>query len=574
MSLVARYKFNDASALTTDSSGNSNTLVNVAGVSTVNDATYGTVAYFTGNFNYFALENAPAATIGSSSRTVCYWVRVLAGSNKIFHAQATHNDFEYRVQFVNNNSIQFRRNQVVHTEAYPTVGQWLHISINYDGTTENIYLDGVLTNTATVSINTAVGPFWIGNSPKFPSGGSETMEGEMLDFRIYDEALSATDVATLFAGGPNPVPDPSTRFFNQLQMNKYSTQQFQFAEIEILDRNGTNIAPLGTVSGFTTESATIIGPAAYAIDGNTNNIYSNTEPSTNSIAIVKSENGVATLTLDLDRDYAFTEIRKIIVYNRLDHTATEWFIGVVITLHSSDGEAPVEIGVTTADLIQEFVVAPVIDFLLPTARATSISATVVEVAGASSYQINITESPSGTTLISYTGISTGDVIIGSLIPETTYVLQLSVDKGSGYVLEDTKTVTTLTNSAANYDKSVYGSNGVFDLSTLDSSSLALLDEVMNDLFATGDKLDIKLGTTTSDVAFVKVGEAVSTDDSILVPFRSTGGVGQAITMNLSDNSTVSVTYDDVNNSLNIGGSTVQVGDSIVIDGKKLTVKDL
>lgn len=148
------------------------------------------------------------------------------------------------------------------------------------------------------------------------------------------------------------------------------------------------------------------------------------------------------------------------------------------------------------------------------------------------------------------------------------------DTGSGYQLEDTETVTTLANTAANCDTSVYGSNGGFNLSVLDSSSFTLLDEVINDLFTTGDKPEINLGTTTSDVGFVKVGESVSTDDSILVPFSSSAGSGQAITMNLSDTTTVAVAYDDVNNSLDIGGSTVQVGESIVIDGKKLTVKDV
>ena len=212
--------------------------------------------------------------------------------------------------------------------------------------------------------------------------------------------------------------------------------------------------------------------------------------------------------------------------------------------------------------------------LLPTAGVTSISATVVDVPGAVTYQIKFGESPSETTL-THTGISAGDFTFEALAPETTYTLQLYADTGSGYSLVDTETVTTLANSAVNYDTSVYNSNGKFDLSTLDSSSFSLLKEVINDVFSTGDKLEINLGSSNkSEVAFVKVGEAVSTEDSIFVPFDSAGGSGQVITMNLSDTSSVSVTYDDVNNALNIGGSTVQVGESVVVDGKKLTVKDL
>ena len=218
---------------------------------------------------------------------------------------------------------------------------------------------------------------------------------------------------------------------------------------------------------------------------------------------------------------------------------------------------------------------PVFD-IVPTAGVTSISATVVEIAGALTYQIRVGESgTTGTTTVTHTGISAGDFTIKALTPATTYTLELYADTGSGYSLVDTETVTTLANSAANYDTSVYGSDGKYDLSTLDGSSFSLLKEVINDVFSTGDKLEINLGSSNkSEVAFVKVGEAVSTEDSILVPFDSAGGSGQVITMNLSDTSTVSVTYDDVNNALNIGGSTVQVGESVVVDGKKLTVKDL
>lgn len=357
-----------------------------------------------------------------------------------------------------------------------------------------------------------------------------------------------------------------SREFNQLQIN-LSGQNLQLAELEILDLNGTNIALLGTatVTAPHSNSAYVAGKAN---DGDTNQIISR-----DSIAIALQNNGVATWILDLDRGYTLSELNKVIFYNRDDTTVSSWAIGGILSFYSTDEGDPEQVGVLTSDLIQEFVITALPDFL-PTAGVTSISATVVEFTGALTYQITIQESPSGTTRVSHTGISTGDFIINALTPETTYIVQLYADTGSGYNLVETETVTTLANSAVNYDTSVFGSNGEFDLSVLDNSSFALLDEVINDLFTTGDKLDINLRTTTSDVAFVKVGEAVSTDSSILVPFSSAGGSGQVITMNLSDTSTVSVTYDDVNNALDIGGSTVQVEESIVVDGKKLTVKEV
>ena len=356
------------------------------------------------------------------------------------------------------------------------------------------------------------------------------------------------------------------RYFNQLIIE--SPIETNIVELEIYDTLGTNIALLGTASSPNFHAS---GPPGNANDGTTNH-------TNNHSAINIVTNGVSLWTLDLDREYTVSEINKVVFYNRdlttrpdLDLTGQ----GATISFHSADGDSPEQVGVLTNDLIQEFVINALPEFLLPTAGVTSISATVVEVTGALTYQINVTESPSGTTRVAHTGISTGDVTIRSLNPETTYVLQLYADKGSGYVLEDTETVTTLANSAANYDTSVYGSNGEFDLSTLNATELALLGDVFNDVFTTGDKLEINLGPTTSCVAFVKVGEeAVSTDDSILVPFSTSGGSGQEITINLSDASTVSVAYDEVSGALTIGAETLEVGDSTTLDGKKLTVKEL
>lgn len=75
MSLVLRYKFDEITAsLTTDSSGNGNDLVNVGGVVSGVDATYGNVAEFNGTSSYFTLPNAPSEIAGSNPWTICLWM--------------------------------------------------------------------------------------------------------------------------------------------------------------------------------------------------------------------------------------------------------------------------------------------------------------------------------------------------------------------------------------------------------------------------------------------------------------------------------------------------------------------
>lgn len=356
----------------------------------------------------------------------------------------------------------------------------------------------------------------------------------------------------------------AARVFNQARARKVGGGLLVFAEFELYNAEGVNIAPLGTAVAT---SSGWEGQPEYAIDGSSDNTIASCHHSYGS--------SNETWTLTMDRPYSQTELSSVGFLGRnigSNHNK------VAIELLSTDGDPPLVLGTTGNVPYQTFSVPTVTttepELFLTTPRVASISATVVEVPGALTYQITKSVSGSDTTTITHSGISTGDVTIGSLTPETTYILQLYADTGSGYTLEDTRTVTTLANSATNYDTNVYRKNGKFDLSELNSSSLSLLKNVINDVFATGDKLQIKLGRRTSDVAFVKVGEAVSTDASILVPFDSTGGSDQAITMNLSDNSTVAVTYDDVNNALEIGGSIVRLGESIVVDGKKLTFEDL
>ena len=353
------------------------------------------------------------------------------------------------------------------------------------------------------------------------------------------------------------------RVFNQFQITSADVY-ISMAELEIYDMTGTNIALLGTASSNASQNAS---HAPRGNDGNTDPDFSS-----GTVTDLYLSTGGVTWTLDLDREYTLSEINKVVFYNRA--TSQERAIGSTIAFNSPDGGAPEQVGVLTSDSIQEFVVTPAPEFLLPTPRVSSISATVVEVAGAFAYRITVTDVAAGSTSTAHNGISTGDVTIRRLSPETNYVLQLFANSGSGYELVDTENVTTLANSPSNYDKTTFGSNGKFDLTTLDDSSFALLGEVMNDVFTTGEELEINIGARKSKVAFVKRGESVSTDDSILAPFSSTAGSGQAFTMNLSDSSAVSVAYDETTNSLDIGGATVEVGGSIVIDGKKLTASDV
>ncbi len=358
------------------------------------------------------------------------------------------------------------------------------------------------------------------------------------------------------------------REFNQLKIET-SGEYMNFAELEIMDMNGTNIALSGTASGTGGGN----GGPSLGNDGGKEHAFSS-DPLVNTVVDMYAPGGPVFWSIDLDRGYTLAEINRVVFYNRSGTVESLRANGATVSFYSADGGDPEQVGVLTSDLIQQLVVTPLPEFLLPTPSVSSIGATVAEVTGATGYRITVTDVASGTTRVVHDNVSTGDFVVRGLVPETSYILRLFANSGSGYELVDTENVTTLSNSPSNYDKAIYASNGTFDLSGLDDSSFALLSEVINDVFSTGDTLEVKIGTLNSKVSFVRRGEATSTDDSILVPFDSASGSGQQITMQLSDASTVSVSYDESVNALDVGGATVQVGSSIVIDGKKLTVKDV
>jgi hypothetical protein len=90
----------------------------------------------------------------------------------------------------------------------PSSGVWHHLAVVYDKTQAgssavNLYIDGVL-QTATSRPYTLTNTNSFGSNPLyfFSRGGTqEYTAGEMDDLRLYNRALSATEVQQLYQGG-------------------------------------------------------------------------------------------------------------------------------------------------------------------------------------------------------------------------------------------------------------------------------------------------------------------------------------------------------------------------------------
>ena len=134
------------------------------------------------------------------------------------------------------------------------------------------------------------------------------------------------------------------------------------------------------------------------------------------------------------------------------------------------------------------------------------------------------------------------------------------------------TKTTLANILANYDSSSYiDENGDIDLTSLNSLTLSVLGEFLNELFTTGDDVNLSLGGGgVTKAKFLQRGGTAQLEEgaSIAIPFIVSAGASQTATLTLSDMVTnVTVDYDETTNQISVDGGTTYYssGESFVLD---------
>ena len=101
------------------------------------------------------------------------------------------------------------------TDWYDSVagGSWIHVVSVYDGSNMNIYLDGnatpIATGAQTGTVITSSNRLIIaGNTKGYSYGGTGTdWKGQIDDVGIWNEALTTTQIANIYANG---IPEPAT----------------------------------------------------------------------------------------------------------------------------------------------------------------------------------------------------------------------------------------------------------------------------------------------------------------------------------------------------------------------------
>lgn len=194
---------------------------------------------------------------------------------------------------------------------------------------------------------------------------------------------------------------------------------------------------------------------------------------------------------------------------------------------------------------------------------------------ATNYRVTYQASTGGQEITAATQTTSGTINITPLASETEYIVRVYVDSGAGFQILDTLTTTTLANDVANYTVDDFKVGDVFSLNKLDAASSGAMSQIFNDLFTTGDKIELKVGSKSVTTDFVKRGESASVQNAsgLLLPFDPAAGASQTVSLELSDTSTVSVNFDELSNTITIGAETYSPGTAFILDNKKVVVAD-
>ena len=191
------------------------------------------------------------------------------------------------------------------------------------------------------------------------------------------------------------------------------------------------------------------------------------------------------------------------------------------------------------------------------------------------YRLTYTDSV-GVTSVAITGTEGLVTRIENLTPESVYTIDLySSATGAVYNLLLTEDITTLENTAANFDTSTYeNSDGNIDISGLNATTTSLVSSILNDLFTTSDTVVVADSSgEVYDSTFLNLNGTVNIGDAeaILIPFDSSLSTGQEGTLVTTNGDSVVVSFDNLSGEVTVDGIAYAVGDTFILDGKRIIV---
>ncbi|WP_299761769.1 LamG-like jellyroll fold domain-containing protein [uncultured Pontibacter sp.] len=207
--LVAHWKMNEGSGTTvSDATGNGNDAQTVGSPSWTTGVD-GTALQLNGSNQYAAAPDTESLDI-TETITLSAWIKPQKTGTQYIIKKAVNNSIDgYELGLSSSGSVFFRINQASSGNTYrlnsstdyPSNGTtWMHVAATYDGSVLKLYLNGAenasqtLSSPQTIAINTQA--VHIGAQ----DNGTYKFRGAIDDARIYNNALSASEVSALYTG--------------------------------------------------------------------------------------------------------------------------------------------------------------------------------------------------------------------------------------------------------------------------------------------------------------------------------------------------------------------------------------
>jgi hypothetical protein len=148
--------------------------------------------------------------------------------------------------------------------AGPSIGVWHHGVVTYDGTTENVYLDGVPKNTQTVALN--ISPLlyypilFSGLIEATPASGSASMNGAIAALRVHSGALTAGMVLNNYTLGIAALPGPTYTISGTVSTYDFADPVGALVQLKV----GANVVAIQTVPSDGAYSFSV-SPGTYTV---------------------------------------------------------------------------------------------------------------------------------------------------------------------------------------------------------------------------------------------------------------------------------------------------------------------
>jgi len=203
--LMAAWNFNEGTGTTAaDFTANGN-LATLSGASWVTGKYGSGLTFNGGSSSHLSVANSPSLNISGSEMTISVWMNPLAPSTsdtvvlgKFWNTGWTDPYFQYGLEMASGNRPTFiigtttgYRAAVMSSAV--TYGQWTHVGVTFNGTQVKFYINGVLTDTQSLTgtITARNNSMHIGSD----QANGQGFKGILDDIRIYNKALSQAEIA-------------------------------------------------------------------------------------------------------------------------------------------------------------------------------------------------------------------------------------------------------------------------------------------------------------------------------------------------------------------------------------------